>query len=206
MQSSNRGGDSEGVELQAPSSCFSPLPQGIVNESQPVTVILKEKIWSLSGDSFKILDTNQREVLQIKGKVFSFRQQKVLCDSNGHELGLILKKLLTFKPQEDIYTPDRSKKIASVSRKSLFQLKSNAVVQVLTTGEQINISGSFLARNFTFQLGDQTIAHVHRSLFNSRNLLAGKDSYLLTVAPNVDLAFMVLVTVCLDEIFNDKND
>ncbi|KAL6079369.1 hypothetical protein QOT17_000993 [Balamuthia mandrillaris] len=174
-------GDSGGVELQAP-------PRGAINEREPVTVVLQEKIWSLSGDSFRILDNNQREVLQVKGNVFSLREQKVLYDSHGKELGLILKKLLAFKAQEDIHTPDRRKNIASIAEKSFFQLKSNA--------EEIHIRGSCLARDLTFQLGGRTIAHVHRSLEES-------DSYLLTVAPNVDLAFMVLVTICLDEVFND---
>ena len=46
--------------------------------------------------------------------------------------------------------------------------------------------------------------HRRKGGINMHNMLADKDCYFLTVAPGVDMAFMVLLCVCLDEIFRDK--
>lgn len=43
---------------------------------QPVTLVLKERVFSFSGDDFGITDTNGQVVVRCKGKVLSFTDRK----------------------------------------------------------------------------------------------------------------------------------
>ncbi len=63
---------------------------------QPTVLAMKEKIWSLSGDSFKILDAHSGDVaFQIKGKAISLlRDKRQLMDANGFEIACYQSRLL----------------------------------------------------------------------------------------------------------------
>eukprot|EP01089_Gocevia_fonbrunei_P005851 TRINITY_DN1634_c0_g1_i1.p1 TRINITY_DN1634_c0_g1~~TRINITY_DN1634_c0_g1_i1.p1 ORF type:complete len:195 (+),score=24.99 TRINITY_DN1634_c0_g1_i1:191-775(+) len=193
----------DGVHIDGPSKPFSPLSDKQTND-HAVTVVLKEKIFSLTGDSFNVQDTNGNDVFQLKGKLVSLHQRKVLKDMEGNSLGVVRKRMVSVHKRQNIYDAD-GKKIAFAEKKHFLQLHANAVIMMKSTEEEITVSGSFAAFDFKFYLGDTVIAYVHRSFLNARNILAHKDTYHLTVAPNVDLAFMILATICLDEIFCDHH-
>eukprot|EP01089_Gocevia_fonbrunei_P005852 TRINITY_DN1634_c0_g1_i2.p1 TRINITY_DN1634_c0_g1~~TRINITY_DN1634_c0_g1_i2.p1 ORF type:complete len:203 (+),score=28.48 TRINITY_DN1634_c0_g1_i2:57-665(+) len=195
--------DNYDLHIDGPSTRFSPLSDKHTND-HAVTVVLKEKIFSLTGDSFKIQDTNGNDVFQLKGKLVSLHQRKVLKDMEGNSLGVVRKRMVSVHKRQNIYDADE-KKIAFAARKHFLQFHANAVIKIKSTEEEITVKGSIFAHDFKFYMGDTVIAYVHRGILNARNIIAGKDSYQLTVAPNVDLAFMILATICLDEIFCDKD-
>ena len=49
----------------------------------PVTLLLKEKIFSFSGDDYKITDINGNPYFLIKGKVWTMHQRKSFYDLYG---------------------------------------------------------------------------------------------------------------------------
>ena len=65
----------------------APRPIAAVNLSfcqpGPLTLVMKEKLWSLTGDSFKIKDTEGNLYFQIAGRVMSIRDKKRLLDYAG---------------------------------------------------------------------------------------------------------------------------
>jgi len=165
-----------------------------------VVVVLKEKAWSsLAGNSFPICEVDGKVVLNLRNKSMSLHNRKVLCDVTGNELGMIRKEIFTMHKRKTIYSPDE-KPIATVALTSREQSQDNASV-ALQTGERIVAEGNIFGRNYKLRMGGVEIARVHHEFHNDRNIFEGKADYFLTVHPNVDLAFMVLATMCLDEIF-----
>lgn len=58
------------------------------------TLILKEKVFSLSGDSFSIKDTNGAVVVNCAGKTFSISDRKEFTAPDGKPLFTLKTKLL----------------------------------------------------------------------------------------------------------------
>jgi uncharacterized protein YxjI len=66
------------------------------------------------------------------------------------------------------------------------------------------VEGDWMDRSATIRMGNQVVAQISRKFFNARQLLGGQQTYYCTVAPNVDLAMMAALCVCLDEKENEK--
>jgi len=47
---------------------------------------MKEKVWSLSGDTFHIVDSNNHEVVQCRGQAMSLSDRKEFASSTGQPL------------------------------------------------------------------------------------------------------------------------
>jgi uncharacterized protein YxjI len=78
-------------------SSLAPAPQPIGVFPQflaagPETLVLKEKVISLSGDSFSIKLANGTPVLQVEGKVMSLTGRKKMFDMQGNHLCSIVKE------------------------------------------------------------------------------------------------------------------
>lgn len=48
------------------------------------------------------------------------------------------------------------------------------------------------------------VALVDRKYFNAREFMGGQQTYCVTVAPNVDMALITAMCVCLDELRNES--
>lgn len=53
---------------------------------QPVTLVMKEKVFSLSGDDFTVKTVDGADILKVKGKAISMRDKKKFTDMSGQEL------------------------------------------------------------------------------------------------------------------------
>lgn len=78
-------------------SGLAPVPQPIALFPQfiaarPEVIVLKEKVLSLSGDSFHIKTADGTPVLQVEGKVMSLTGRKKMSDMQGNHLCTILKE------------------------------------------------------------------------------------------------------------------
>lgn len=74
-----------------------PRPLGIFkpyHAPHPETLVLKEKIMSLSGDSFDIKTIDGRPVFRVQGNAFSLSGRKEVMDTAGNTLFTIRKRLL----------------------------------------------------------------------------------------------------------------
>jgi uncharacterized protein YxjI len=85
---------------------------------QPETIVLKEHVMSLTGDSFSIKLANGTPILQVEGKVFSLGGRKKVRDMAGNHLFDIKKELMHIHTTFAIEDPS-GKKIMEV--KSSFQ-------------------------------------------------------------------------------------
>lgn len=77
----------------------SPQALGIFNNfiaQQSESLVLKERVLSLSGDSFSIKTLDGREMLQVKGETFSLSGRKTVVDMQGNHLFTIRKEHFSF--------------------------------------------------------------------------------------------------------------
>jgi hypothetical protein len=90
------------------------FPQFIAQQSE--TIVLKEKVLSLSGDSFHIKLANGTPLFQVEGKVLSISGRKIVRDMAGNELFHICKEHLHIHTTFAIKDP-QDRKIMEVKSK-----------------------------------------------------------------------------------------
>jgi hypothetical protein len=81
---------SQGPQLEGMAAAIGVFPQYIAQQSE--TLILKEKVLSLSGDSFSIKTIDGRPIFQVKGNAFSLSGRKAVSDMAGNVLFELRKK------------------------------------------------------------------------------------------------------------------
>jgi uncharacterized protein YxjI len=80
------------VQLQTAPHQVGVFKNFIANQTE--TLVLKEKVMSLTGDSFDIKLANGQPILKVEGKVMSISGRKKVFDMNGNHLFSIVKELL----------------------------------------------------------------------------------------------------------------
>ncbi|KAE9378774.1 DUF567-domain-containing protein [Stipitochalara longipes BDJ] len=167
---------------------------------------MKEKVWSLSGDTFHIVDENGHEVVQCRGQAFSLSDRKEFADSSGRPLFSLRTRHFTL--HKSFYAEDASGKTL-FEVKGKFSLGSSKMIATFTNQSngapiELLVKGDWFDRSAVITMGNQTIATIGRSYFNMREVFGGQQTYYVTVAPGVDLAMMAAICVCLDEKENEK--
>ncbi|KAI1339414.1 DUF567-domain-containing protein [Xylariaceae sp. FL0016] len=174
---------------------------------QPETLVLKEKVLSLSGDSFEIKTADGRPVFQIKGEALSLSGRKNVMDMSGNLLFTIRKKLIAL--HATFYGEDPSGKVL-FEVKGKFSIGSSKSLCTFTSSsgkeETLLMKGNFFdtKADITCENSKQPVATIDRQILNMRELLGGQQTYGVTVAPNVDMAIIAAMCICLDERRNES--
>lgn len=58
--------------------------------------------------------------------------------------------------------------------------------------------------DITCETTGQLVATIDRKFFNAREIFGGQQTYVVTVAPNVDMTLVAAMCICLDERKNEK--
>jgi len=176
-------------------------------------LILREKIFSFSGDDFTIKDINNIEYFKCKGKVFTFHDKKTLYDLYELPILNIQHKIFTLKRNIKIYADKNDQKqLASISKKSIFSIKKYIIEfynQATEQTEYLEMKCDYFS--FTCGIfygkekeGAPLICKVIKRL-DAKLLFTSQENYYCQIAPGVDLAFMVALSICFDE-YKNEND
>lgn len=179
----------------------------------PISLVMKEKVFSFTGDDFQIKDANSGQTFfMINGKFISLRQRKVLSDYQGVPIAHFKHKIISLLPSFMIYQgEDSSNLIAKIDKKFTF-LKSKMLASVTNrvTGQPmlITMKGNWRDKKAEIYLGEekeggQLIASVQRKS-NGKHYFLGQQDYVVTIQPGVDAAFMVLMVLAFDEANNEQ--
>jgi uncharacterized protein YxjI len=180
---------------------------------QPVTLILKEKLFSFSGDDFSIKDINDVVYFKCKGKAFNLRDKKILYDLYQKPILNIQNKILSLKRYMKIYEGDQSEKqLASISKKSFISIKKHVIEfynQVTNKTEYLEMKCDFFGYSCAIFYGKEKegaplIAKVSKKI--NAKLLTSQEDYYCQVAAGVDIAFMTALAICFDEYKNEGDD
>ncbi|OJD31870.1 uncharacterized protein BKCO1_4300098 [Diplodia corticola] len=194
--------------LQLP-PCPTPIglfPSFIARQTEPL--VLKEKVMSLSGDSFSVKTVDGRAIVQVKGEYFSLSGRKHVMDMQGNVIFTIRKEHFSFPTS--YYAQDPSgRKILEVQSKWSFGSSKAICSFVSTSGkpEKLMMKGNFF--NTTADITDDTtgqlVATIDRKFFNAREIFGGQQTYVVAVAPNVDMTVIAAMCICLDERRNENH-
>lgn len=191
---------------------LQPLPHQIGHFDQFVArqsemIALKERILSLSGDSFSITLANGQPILNVKGKLFTIGSRKSVFDMAGNHLFDIYRELLHLHTTYVLEDPQGNKffemknkiKIFGSEATAKFTSKSGKQESLTMKGNWLDLRGEIL--------DDSTgaiVAQIDRKVLNSRNLLFGQDTYGVVVAPGMDMSIIAAMCICLDDKNNER--
>ncbi|CAL5066321.1 unnamed protein product [Urochloa decumbens] len=205
-----------------PSSPPAPVavvsPQYCARRTVPLTVT-KMPTMTFNGGDFTVTDDDANDgaaVLLVEGVWFSAGSCRVLHDAAG-------RPILTMERERKLFSMHRTWKVfrgdSTSSRDLLFTVKKTSIFQLKTsvgvflaenTSEEacdFMIEGSYcfdFEGSCAFYHGNSNtmIAQMKRE-FSMLNVLLGKDTYSVTVFPNIDYVFITALVVILDDI--DRN-
>jgi len=155
-------------------------------------LIIKNKIISLGGGS-TVTDEAGSPVYKVKGRVFSPTHLKKITDLEGHVLYKVRNKMLKFLFNKAYIKDDRGNKIAKVTNEGLLSFKT------VDYEDNIVIKRNAYLDYDIIKNGD-IVGAVRRNL----DLL--RDSFMLEINDNEDVAFFVALVIAMDNIRdNDRN-
>ncbi|KAJ8503677.1 hypothetical protein OPV22_004563 [Ensete ventricosum] len=173
-----------------------------------VDLTVTKKAFSLTGSDFAVTDVDGNVVLKVKGVYFSLRDRCVLVDAAGNPLLTLQLKICSMHQRWQVFRGESTESkdlLFSVKKSSLLQFKTKLdVIMASNTNEDacdFKIKGSYFERSCTVYLGESNskIAQMSRK-YTVKNVLLGKDTFRVTVCPNVDYAFVASLIVILDKI------
>jgi len=176
----------------------------------PVTLILKEKILTLSGDDFNIKDTNDVSYFKCKGKAFSFNDKKVLYDLNDEPILNISHKVFSASGKKTVYRGSNdTERLLSIVNENIFsKTKQTVTYKDLTTNkfETIEMKCDFFGFDCSIYKGRQKnggplLCRIHKKV--DSKIFTSSENYVVEIQPNVDIAAMVALAIVFDEIKND---
>ena len=178
-----------------------------------VQLRLREKISSFSGDDFKVTDAATGVVyFQIRGKVFSLREKKVLYDNAGVPVLNLKEAMWSWTDKFTVFAVDHSDRqnCKFRTRRTFLKAKISTTFTDAITGRPrlVVLKGNWRDKKCVVFLGEPKqggipIAKVYRPL-TGRSFLFGVDDYIIEVAPGVDVSLMVIMCICLDESQRDN--
>ncbi|ORX52252.1 hypothetical protein BCR36DRAFT_582749 [Piromyces finnis] len=166
---------------------------------QPVTLVLKEHVLSYSGDDFSIKDLNGVSYFQCKGKYISLHDRKCIYDIYNNPI-ITVKEKISIKFKQTLIDPKSKQKIANI-KKPLFYHKTLIVKffnKTTNKKEVITVRNDLMALSSGIYYDNVMIGRIIKK-FDVKTLFTNKDSYLLEIAPNVDMALMVALAIIFDE-------
>ncbi|KAL0939864.1 DUF567 domain protein [Colletotrichum truncatum] len=194
------------VQLAQATNAVGVFPQLIAKQTE--TLILKERMLSLTGDCFDIKLANGQPIFKVQGKVMSISGRKSVFDMAGTHLFDIVKEHFHIHTTFAAIDPSDRKIMEVKSSFALLGSKATATFISPSTGksESLQMKGNWMSTqaDIVDTSTGQVVARIDRNMLRVRDIIGGKQTYSLTVAPGMDMALMAAMCICLDEKKNDK--
>ena len=158
-------------------------------------VSIRNKWISLRGGS-TVKDINENDVFYVKGKFWTFTRKKFVQDMQGNTLYTVRNKFWTlFVHRAFVYDKDGNC-VAKIRRK-FWSVHDRYFVE--SPIGQIEICGNILLFNYQIKLNGKEIGHIARKI-------SLRDSYVLTLDDDQDLAFFVAFVIAVDNISDERRE
>jgi uncharacterized protein YxjI len=128
-------------------------------------------------------------------------QRRYIYDSRGQRVGQLRKSRLL--PSVYIGSASDEKRCSVAMSGFLNPMKCNANILLGGSRKIGKVSGNWRAKKFNVTIDGAVVATVTRKK-TMQSMFAGADSYCVDVQAGVDLVFISLVAVALDELYHDE--
>lgn len=150
-------------------------------------VFVKNRL-TLAGGS-KVFDESGKDVLKVKGKAFSIRHKKRVCDLDGKVLYRVQNKFWNwFYPSSYILTADK-KRLGKLVRK----IKGESKYVLEDFPDEITLDGKFMSSVVTVMRKGEAIGTIRT------NFTIVSDKYEIE-GEEADIPFLVALTIAMDNI------
>ena len=156
-------------------------------------VSIRNKWISLRGGS-TVKDMNENDVYKVQGKFWTVTRKKFLQDLNGNTLYTIRNKFWTFFARKALIYDKDGNEVARIRRK-IFSFHDRYFI-TSSLGD-LEIRGNILCYDYHIILNGQEIGHIARKL-------SLRDSFVLEVNDDQDLAFFVAFVIAIDNITDQR--
>ena len=161
------------------------------DQPPPQRYQMREKLMSI-GDDFWIENESGEKVYKVDGKAFRIRDTFVLKDGSGDEVATIKEKVLHIR---DSMTIDCGATEATV-HKALIGIRDRYKIDV-DDGQDLTAHGNFVDHEYEIERDGDTVATISKKWFRVR------DTYGVQIADGENQAFLLAVTVCVDQMARD---
>ncbi|KAL7587576.1 hypothetical protein Lser_V15G39516 [Lactuca serriola] len=177
---------------------------------EPFTVDLavQRKSVANSNGNFTVVDVNGNVLFNIKDTLFSFHDRHILYDANDKPVLTFKKKLRSIHGRWQAFKGERATHkdlIFSVKKSAAPKHETELDVFLVENKEETacdcKVTGDWETKscNVYAQDGSTILAEVHDKQ-NITNVVVGKETFGITVYPDVDYVFIVALVVILTEI------
>ncbi|KAG7006522.1 hypothetical protein G7Y79_00014g036970 [Physcia stellaris] len=168
------------------------------------TLILEE---TASDYDFDISDRKTGEkVFTVKGKADSQTISKAVLDTEGHEVFALRKDNTRIPKNHRLEAPDGSPFMAvewSWGPTAHFAARFPNTTSPNQDAVEMTMDANYFRRNGDWKIDNQVVAHVFRDAWTAKDMIRGRRTYYLTVAPGMDIAAAVAACLYVHERVNE---
>lgn len=198
------------TSLMSASTSHTPEMQAVAPYvvNQVTKFLIKEKVFH--PDNFEVLKLPDSTLsFDIRGNVLARDCKKIILDQNANKLfamtedvNTLLQVMYIFDYRtRRVYTLRKKGFFPGFGRSSLFVWEGkgdsgNPLLEITCTAFRTKF-------NIVDRSTNLSLATFTRSAGNAKRVLTGADTYVLTVLPGMDSAFLTMLVVCCDEHYSD---
>lgn len=150
------------------------------------------------GDDFWIVGEHGERAYFVDGKVLRLHDTLELKDLDGNVVATVHKKVLSVR---DAMKVERDGETIATVRKALFTPLREKFTAELANGDEIEIKGNLIDKEFRMELDGDTIAEVSRKWFRVR------ETYGVEMGDGADAPLLLSIAVCVDRLLeHDKEE
>jgi len=188
---------------------FAPIAPKHKTIESITNLSLKEEVFGLTGDqSTTVKDKKTKKVLYKIGKSSTFftGHRRILKDVNGREIGQFRRDRMAAIHKSYFIGINNDEKRCSIRLKQLGDVAHRHADIYL--GEDI-IGEAFGAdwkeKKFEIKIKDKVVANVYKTLDKNVKGFLHEDDFCMDItSEGVDTAFITMITLALDELYQDK--
>lgn len=188
------------IELAPVSTPLALFPSCVAQST--TTLIMKGSLFS-NNEVFTICTVDGRDLFKINAAGHSFSHRKNVYDIENRQLFTLCRETLSI-PKSYYAESMTGSKIFEIEGK--WHMGSPKAIGHFRNAlddknENLEMNGSWksLKTNITDQKNGDVVAQIDRKFWNTRQLLADRSTYAVTIASGVDMAMIVAMVICLDE-------
>ena len=149
---------------------------------------MRERVFAI-GDDFWVETDGGERAFKINGKALRVRKTLVVEGPSGEELFGIRERVLSVR---DKMTIERDGDTAATVKKALIGIRERYNID-LDSGGELQAKGNIVDHEYEIERDGDTIARISKRWFRVR------DTYGIEIAAGENEAFLIAVTVCIDQ-------
>ena len=154
---------------------------------------MRERVFAI-GDDFWVETGDGERAFKVDGKALRVRKTLVVEAPSGKELFTVRERKLSVR---DKMTIERDEDTAATVKKALIGLRERYNID-LDGGGELHAKGNIVDHEYEIERDGRTVAQVSKRWFRVR------DTYGIEIATGENDAFLIAVTVCIDQMAHDR--